>query len=134
MLGQNDINKSIVIGRLTKIPKIKSTHSGALIVSFSIASNKIVRKLEDYVNHANFFNVTCFGFVAENVARYLEKGQKVIVDGELRYSAWEYNFKEYSKIEIIAESVQFLDKPQTQESESFTRVRQDEFHEEEVPS
>ena len=97
-----DTNVTILAGRLTKDPELKTTTSGTTITNFSLA-----------VNHADeltsFFEIVCFGRVAENVAKYVQKGRQVIVSGRLQQRSWEAkdDTTRYA-VEVIANQVQFV--------------------------
>ena len=97
-----DINVTILAGRLTKDPELKTTTSGTNITNFSLA-----------VNHTDdltsFFEIVCFGKTAEHVAKYVQKGRQVIVSGRLQQRSWEAKdgTRRYA-IEVIANQVQFV--------------------------
>jgi single-strand DNA-binding protein len=58
----------------------------------------------------NFFDVKVFGAQAEMLANNLTKGRRIGVDGRLDWSSWEASDGgKRSKVEIVAQSVQFLD-------------------------
>lgn len=99
-----------MIGRLTRDPELRETTSGKHVTSFGIAVNRIF-KSQDGVD-VDFFNVTAWGKTAEFCANYLSKGRLVAVDGRLqsrKYQAQDGQNRE--SIEIIAETVQGLDRP-----------------------
>ena len=45
---------------------------------------------------------------AEAVSKYLTKGSKVCLEGKLRYSSWEKDGQRRSKLEVIAEDIEFM--------------------------
>ena len=55
-----------------------------------------------------YFDVTCWGKTAENVAKYLGKGSKVAVDGQLRQEMWEKDGEKRYKIGVGNARVIFL--------------------------
>jgi single-strand DNA-binding protein len=58
----------------------------------------------------NFFDVKVFGGQAEMLMNHLSKGRRIGVDGRLDWSSWEaQDGSKRSKVEIVAQSVQFLD-------------------------
>lgn len=101
------MNKVYMIGRLTAAPSTRSTQNGILVGSFNMAVNRRSnREITDY------FNVITWRAVAENCAKYLVKGQRVAVVGELQTRS--YEDKDGVKrfvTEIQADDVEFLDKP-----------------------
>ena len=102
------MNHVTIIGNLTKAPDMRQTTSGKNVCSFTVAVN---RRFKDAQGNAltDFFTVAAWGKLAELCARYLDKGSKVFVSGELRNRS--YEAKDGSKrtvTEIIANEVEFL--------------------------
>jgi len=104
----NDLNHVVLIGRLTQDAELKYTQSGYAISSFSIAVNRSRKNGEQWVEEANFFEVSLFGKAAENLKPYLVKGKQVAIDGELRQDRWESEGQKRSKVVIVANSVQLV--------------------------
>ncbi len=102
------INQVILMGRLTREPEQRTTTTGKLIVSFSLA---VDRGGQD--DGADFFDVTAWEKLGELVAKYLSKGRRVLVQGRLRQDSWDdkETGKKRSKIEVTATDVTFLDGP-----------------------
>ena len=97
-----------MIGRLTKTPDIRQTNTGKNVCTFTLAVNRRY-KGADGKTTADFFSVQAWEKLAELCARYLDKGSKVFVSGELRNRS--YEAKDGSKrtvTEIIANEVEFL--------------------------
>lgn len=102
------INQVILMGRLTRDPEQRTTTTGKIIVSFSIA---VDRQSQD--DSADFFNVTAWEKLGELVMQYLGKGRKVLVQGRLRQDTWDdkETGKKRSSVEVTATDVTFLDGP-----------------------
>lgn len=102
------INQVILMGRLTRDPEQRTTTTGKLIVSFSIA---VDRAGQD--DGADFFDVTAWEKLGELVVKYLAKGRRVLVQGRLRQDSWDdkESGKKRSKVEVVATDVTFLDGP-----------------------
>lgn len=110
------LNSIILMGRITKDP-ITRTSKEVSITNFDIAVDNL-RKERDGSQSTSFFAVTCFGKVAENVAKYVKKGSKVVVDGSIQQRS--YIAKDGQKrttYDIIANSVEFLDPKPEEPSE-----------------
>ena len=93
---------------MSKAPDVKQTTSGKTVCSLTIAVNRRY-KGADGKTTADFFTVQAWEKLAELCARYLDKGSKVFVSGELRNRS--YEAKDGSKrtiTEIIANEVEFL--------------------------
>ena len=104
----NDLNHVVLIGRLTQDAELKYTQNGYAISSFSIAVNRSRKNGEQWVEEANFFEVSLFGKAAENLKPYLVKGKQVAIDGELRQDRWESEGQKRSKVVIVANNVQLV--------------------------
>ena len=104
------MNYCFIIGNLVKAPEAKQTPSGVSVTTFTIA---VARRFDS--EKTDFFNVVTWRGLADNCARYLVKGQKVAVTGELQTRSYEGNdgVKRYIT-EISADNVEFLNKPRTE--------------------
>ena len=103
-----DINKVILVGRLTRDAELRYTNTGTAICKFSIAINRRKKIGESWEDEANFFDVALFGRQGEAINQYLVKGKQVGVDGELRQNRWEQDGQTRSKVEISAFNVMLL--------------------------
>ena len=101
-------NRVILAGNLTRDPEIRYLPSGTSVTSFAIAVNERIKKGDAWEDYASYFDVTVFGKQGENCAEYLSKGRPVLVEGKLRQRRWEADGVKKSKIELIADNVQFL--------------------------
>lgn len=102
------MNHVSMIGRLTKIPDIRQTNTGKNVCSFTLAVNRRYKDAQGNAT-ADFFSVQAWEKLAELCARYLDKGSKVFISGELRNRS--YETKDGSKrtvTEIIANEIEFL--------------------------
>ena len=106
-----DINRVTLVGRLTRDPELKHLPSGSAVLEMGLAVNG--RKQDasgQWVDKPNFFDVKVFGNQAEMLSQHLGKGRRIGVDGRLDWSSWEsQDGGKRSKVEVIAQSVQFLD-------------------------
>ena len=106
-----DINRVTLVGRLTRDPELRHLPSGQPVLQLGIAVNG--RQRDDAGNWAdkpNFFDVKVFGNQAETLAQHLSKGRRIGVDGRLDWSSWEaQDGGKRSKVEVVANQVQFLD-------------------------
>lgn len=105
------INRVVLVGRLTRDPELRTTTTGKSVCDFSIAVNKRI-KPQDGAPDADFFRVNAWDKTAEYVSTYLTKGRLVAVDGRLqsrKFTGSDGTNREV--VEIVAESVQGLDRP-----------------------
>jgi single-strand DNA-binding protein len=104
----NDLNCVFIVGRLTRDMELKYTSGGMAIGKFSLAVNRKKKSGEQWVDEASFFDVTCFGKTAENLAQYMTKGKQVGVDGSLHQARWEKDGQNMSRVVINADNIQLL--------------------------
>lgn len=106
-----DINRVTIVGRLTRDPELRSLPSGTSVLQMGVAVNGRQKDASgNWADKPNFFDVKVFGAQAEMLANNLAKGRRIGVDGRLDWSSWEaQDGTKRSKVEIVAQSVQFLD-------------------------
>lgn len=105
------INRVVLIGRLTRDPELRALASGASVCSLRIACNSS-RKDPDgsYSERPNYFDVSVFGPAAENVEQYTRRGSRVGIDGRLEWREWETSDQQKRQaVSVVADTVQFLD-------------------------
>ena len=107
----SDINRVTLVGRLTRDPELRSLPSGTSVLSLGLAVNGRQRDQSgNWTDKPNFFDVKVFGAQADMLANHLAKGRRIGVDGRLDWSSWEaQDGTKRSKVEVVAQSVQFLD-------------------------
>ena len=109
----NDLNHVVLIGRITRDlgadeRSFGYVGNGQARANVSIAVNRSHKSGEQYVEEANFFDVTIWGKTAENLKPYLTKGKQICVDGYLKQDRWEKDGQKFSKVSIVANNVQLL--------------------------
>ena len=122
------MNKVILTGRLTRVPELRHTETGMAICNFTIANNKGDGEKQKTI----FVNVVTFNKTAENCDRFLFKGSKVAVVGELdirSYLAKDGQTKYMT--EIIANEVEFLSTKN--EAETSNQIDIPDIEDEDLP-
>ena len=104
----NDYNKITLIGRLTRDIDLKYTTTGTAIAAVSLASNRSVKKQDNWETEVSYFDGNIYGRMAENLKPYLTKGKQIAVDGYLKQDRWEKDGKTSSRVVIHANSVQLM--------------------------
>lgn len=106
-----DLNRVILIWRVTNDLEVKKMESGASVVNFSIATNrKYKNKEENIVEESEFHRCVAFWNQADIIWKYLEKWKKVFIEGRLRTRKREDNqWQPRYTTEIIIENFIFLD-------------------------
>ena len=80
------MNTVMLMGRLTRDPESRATQSGTAVVRFSLAVNRPKRK--DKKQDADFINCVAFGRIAEVIQQYVFKGNRLLVEGEIRTGSY----------------------------------------------
>lgn len=106
----SDINNVILVGRLTRDAELSYLPSGTAALAFSIAVNRSKKEGDQWVEEANFFDISYISKSAENFKQYLTKGKQVGIQGSLKQDRWQdkESGQNRSKIKIMASSVQLL--------------------------
>ncbi len=104
------MNKSILLGRLTKAPEIRfSQKNNIKVANFTLAVNrKYVAPGEE--RQADFINIVAYSKLAEFVEKYLKQGLQICICGRIQTRTYDDNngIKRYVT-EIIAEDIDFAD-------------------------
>ncbi|QDU63760.1 Single-stranded DNA-binding protein [Planctomycetes bacterium Pan216] len=106
-----NLNKVLLIGRLTRDPELRYTPSGTAVSDLGLAVNNY-RKGQDGQRQEEtvFVDVTAWGRTAELANQYLAKGRQVFVEGRLKFDQWtSQEGQKRSKLNVVAENLQFLD-------------------------
>ena len=88
------INKVILVGNLGADPRVTNTQSGAKIVNFNLATSDRWRDKAsgDFKERTEWHRVVIFNpQLADTAERYLHKGSKVYIEGQLQTRRWEDN-------------------------------------------
>jgi single-strand DNA-binding protein len=107
-----NINRVVIVGRLTRDPELRALPSGINVSSLRVACNSSRRESDgSYTDRPNFFDVSIYGASAESVNRYMRKGSRVALDGRLEWREWETDNQKRQAVSIVADTVQFLEGP-----------------------
>ena len=103
------MNKAVLFGRLTKDVDLRTTPSGRSVAMLTLAIDRPMTK--DGSKEADFIPVVLWGKTAEAVARYVHKGQRLLVEGRIQVRS--YDGKDGQKryaTEVVADKAEFIDK------------------------
>ena len=102
------MNKVFLIGNLTRDPELSEPNSGVSLCRFPIAVNRRFSG-GDAERQTDFFNVTAFRGLADNIARFCKKGNKVAVVGSIQIRNYEdNNGQRRTFVDVVADDVEFL--------------------------
>lgn len=103
-----NVNKVILVGRLTRDPEVRSTPSGQSVATLGMATNNYwTDKSGQKQERTEFHNVVLWGKLSEVAGQYLTKGQECYVEGRLQTRT--YTGKdgvERKAVEIVGETMQ----------------------------
>ena len=119
------MNKITLIGNLTHDPEVRSTPNGVTVCSFTIAVNRRFGSGAGGERPTDFFRINAWRQLGDTCARYLSKGRKVAVIGELQ--ARTYEAKDGTtrmSLDVQADEVEFLS-PKQQEDGAAPAPRAD---------
>lgn len=106
-----DLNKAMLIGRLTRDPEARTTPQGTSVTSFSVATNfRWKDATGNQQDKTEYHDIVAWRKLAEICAQYLKKGAKVYIEGRLQTRSWDDQSgnKRY-RTEIVADNMIMLD-------------------------
>lgn len=112
------MNNAIIMGRLTKDPELRYLQgaNSSAVARFTVAVDKqLSREKKQEMESRNqptadFINVVAWGRLAENVAKFTQKGKRVLVNGRIQTGSYQAQdgSRRYTT-EIVANNVEFID-------------------------
>ncbi len=108
-----DLNKVMLIGRLTRDPEARTTTTGRSVTNFTVATGRSwTDDSGQRQEQTEFNNIVAWGKLADICSQYLTKGKQVYIEGRLQTRDWEGQdgVKRY-RTEIVAENMIMLGSP-----------------------
>ena len=103
------MNRTFLLGRLTKNPELRYTSSNIPCCSFTLAVNREYTNQEGQ-READFINIITWKNLAETCQKYLTKGSFVAIDGRIQTRSYDTDKGEKRYVtEVVAEKIKFLD-------------------------
>ena len=106
-----DLNKAMIIGRLTRDPEVRTTPQGQTVASFGVATNRVwTDQSGQKQEKVEYHNIVAWRRLAEICGQYLAKGRRVYIEGSLQTRDWvgQEGVKKY-RTEIVANNMIMLD-------------------------
>lgn len=115
-----NLNKVLLIGNLTRDPDMRYIPSGSPVTHFGLAINRTYADANgEKQDDVCFVDVVAWNRLAEVCSEYLKKGKAVFIEGRLQYRSWETeDGGKRSKLEVVAQNIQFLGGAAKADSES----------------
>ena len=114
------MNKAILIGNVGKEPEIRKTQSGISVANFSLATSKKI-KGED---KTEWHRIVAWDKLAEIIEKYVHKGDKLMIEGEIETRDYENDGQKVYTTEIRAWNMEMLGgKPEGNRNESVSNQK-----------
>ena len=129
------MQKMFLIGNLTSDPALSATSNGKTVTRFRLAVNRRFSG-QNGEKVTDFFRITTFGKMAENCSKYLAKGRKCCVVGELHPDTYTDNEGQTRmSLDVVADEVEFLsskndgttEKPKPVNETDFADIQSDDI-------
>jgi len=105
-----DLNKVMIIGRLTRDPEMRNIPSGDSVANFGVATNRVWTNNQGQKQEkVEFHNIVAWRKLADICGQYLKKGDRVYIEGSLQTHDWQGQdgIKRY-RTEIVARDMIML--------------------------
>lgn len=117
------VNKVILLGHLGKDPDVRYLEGGTAVGQFSLATTKRAQTLPNGTQvpeRTEWHNIVVWRGMAENAKKYLHKGDKIYIEGELRSRSFDdKNGIRHTVVEIFADNMEMLSvKQQVQQTQA----------------
>lgn len=98
------MNKITIIGNLTRDPELRTTQTGINVTTFTVAVNR-----KGKAEGTDYFRVTCWRGLADIAAKYLSKGRKVAIVGQVTLGSYkDRNGELHYNMEVVADDLELL--------------------------
>jgi len=112
----SNLNRVVLVGRLTGAPELKYTQSGKPVANFNLANNRTYTQNGEKKETASFFSCVAWDKLGEVMTEYCHKGDRIGIEGRLQQRAWEdQNGNRRSTVEIVVENFEFLNEKRKKE-------------------
>ena len=103
------MNRVTLVGRITRDPELRTSPSNVSFVAFAVAVNRVGVN-NNGEREADFINCVAFNKQAENLARFIKKGNMIGVEGKLQTRTYQaQDGSNRTATEVICDAVTFLE-------------------------
>jgi single-strand DNA-binding protein len=111
------MNNANLLGRITSDPELRATANGTKVCSFNLAVNGI--KNANGEQRTDFIPITIWNKQAENLCKYVHKGDQLVVSGRIQSNSYEdKDGNKRTKVEVLGNMIQFLGTKKKETTES----------------
>jgi len=112
-----NMNRVFLAGNLTRDPEIRYSQAGKAVADLNLAVNRKYKTTTgEFKEDVCFVNIVAWDRQAELAGEYLRKGSSILVEGSLRLDQWETNGEKRSRLRVVADRIQFLDRLKKQDA------------------
>lgn len=104
------MNNLQILGRIATDVKLEVSQSGVKYMRLNIVYNKNIKVNDEWQQKSHFFPCSCFGYVAEKIANYFKKGDRILVNGSLEQNTYtDKDGNVQSKLAIMISEVDIIE-------------------------
>ena len=118
------MNKVILKGRLTATPELKKTATDIYVTDFSVAVNRRFNK-----EQTDFINCQAWRQTAEFITKYFNKGQEILIVGELHIEKWDKDGETRYATRVVVDEVDFCGSKENNKIQKDIDTNTDDFAE-----
>lgn len=121
------MNKTVLMGRLSKDPEMRETNNGTSVTHFVVASNENIKTKDGYENKATFIDIVAWAGLGEFVNNNFVKGKPIYVEGSLFNDKWtDKDGNNRSFLRLRASKVSFVPTDNTRTERTSSEVESTE--------
>ena len=121
------INRTVLVGRLTKDPEIRYTQSGMAVANFTVAVNRQFTNANGE-READFISCIIWRKAAENFCNFTHKGSLVGIDGRIQTSSYEKEGQRVYATQVVVDSFSLLEPKQQSQQRGQQSNASDALH------
>ena len=128
-MSNRNVNKVILLGNIGHDPELRFTGKGNPVLSLSLATSRDIKSEEGvWREETQWHRATVWGKRAETCSKYLRKGSRVFVEGEIQSKKWtDKEGNPRFSTEVMVEDIKFLSevtKNSQETPENFATIEQ----------
>ena len=126
------MNNIVLLGRLTKDADIRSTQSGKVVASFTLAVDRPYT--QNGKREVDFIACQIWGKISEVLGKSVHKGQRILLEGRLQIRQYtDKNGNKRTAAEVVADRFEFIERKEQTEPQGMENFGQQMPFDEEIP-
>ena len=125
------MNKVVLIGRLSRDPELRHTANNTPVCQINVAISRPVAQGKE--PETDFINVTIWNKQAENLVKYVKKGNQIAIEGRIQTRS--YDNEEGKKVyvtEVLANHIEFIGNNSNKTNDNQTQDNKTSYTAEEI--